>query len=128
MIKCYICDSALTKENQTFEHIILNAAGGRLKSKDLLCKNCNSSFGENIDSVLAEQLNYLANMLMIKRESLLKLFKVKDIAPHGKLEEVFNKFLWLNRKRQNKYIIGRIVNQSYTETIGKHSEGNSITN
>jgi hypothetical protein len=66
-MKCYVCDTELTIENETDEHIIINAAGGRLSSKELLCIKCNSDFGEGIDSILAKQLNNLANMLMVKR-------------------------------------------------------------
>jgi hypothetical protein len=66
-MKCYVCDTEITTANGTDEHIIINAAGGRLKSKDLICSKCNSDFGETIDSLLAKQLNNLANMLMVKR-------------------------------------------------------------
>jgi len=66
-MKCYVCDKDITPETETDEHIIINAAGGRLKSKKLICVTCNSRFGQEIDSVLAKQLNSLANMLMIKR-------------------------------------------------------------
>lgn len=68
MAKCYVCQVEITKENETEEHIILNACGGRLKSKDLLCKTHNTEFGENFDSVLAKQTNDLANLLLIKRQ------------------------------------------------------------
>ena len=67
-MKCYICGNEITHENYTDEHIIINAAGGRLKSKSLICRQCNSDFGEKIDNALAKQLNFLANQLMIKRE------------------------------------------------------------
>lgn len=66
-MNCYVCDTELTTVNETDEHIIINAAGGRLKSKNLICSKCNSDFGETIDSILAKQLNNLANMLMVKR-------------------------------------------------------------
>jgi hypothetical protein len=66
-MECYICDIELTTDNKTDEHIILNAIGGRLKSKSLICEKCNSEFGEKIDSVLAKQLNNLSNMLMVNR-------------------------------------------------------------
>lgn len=66
-MKCYVCDTEITTVNETDEHIIINAAGGRLKSKNLICSKCNSDFGETIDSILAKQLNNLANMLMVKR-------------------------------------------------------------
>lgn len=66
-MKCYVCGDEITNANESFEHIILNAAGGRLRSKGLICKKCNNEFGEGIDSALAKQLNHLANMLMIER-------------------------------------------------------------
>lgn len=66
-MKCYICDKEITTANEADEHILLNAAGGRLKSKELICNKCNSDFGETIDGILAKQLNNLSNMLMVKR-------------------------------------------------------------
>src|ERR1700741_3189546 len=67
-MKCYVCKTEITPETETDEHIIINAAGGRLKSKELICARCNTEFGEEIDSELAKQLNNLANLLMIKRQ------------------------------------------------------------
>jgi hypothetical protein len=66
-MKCYVCDIDITADNETDEHVIINAAGGRLKSKELICKKCNADFGETIDGMLAKQLNTMANMLMVKR-------------------------------------------------------------
>ena len=68
-MNCYICDTEITPQNESEEHIIINAAGGKLKSKVLLCKKCNSEIGHEIDSELAKQLNIVANTLMIKRDS-----------------------------------------------------------
>lgn len=68
IIKCWCCDAMLTEANNSKEHIISNACGGRLKSKWLLCKKCNKRFGERYDAELAQQLNPLVNYLMIKRE------------------------------------------------------------
>lgn len=67
MAKCYVCQVDITPENETEEHIILNACGGRLKSKDLLCKTHNSNFGDTFDVELAKQTNDIANLLLIKR-------------------------------------------------------------
>ena len=74
-MNCYVCNIELIKENVTNEHIIINALGGRLKSKNLLCKSCNSTFGEKIDIALANSLKNIVNMLNIKRER----GKVQDI-------------------------------------------------
>lgn len=67
-MKCYVCGVEITKENETEEHILLNAIGGKLKSKKLICKGCNSDFGSEIDDSLAKQLNPIANLLDIKRD------------------------------------------------------------
>lgn len=66
---CYVCDELLTKENETSEHIILNAIGGKLKSKRLICRTCNSKFGSNIDDELAEQLSTFSTLLNVKRDN-----------------------------------------------------------
>jgi hypothetical protein len=67
-MKCYFCDDELTKVNETEEHIILNALGGKLKSRRLICKDCNSKLGSSIDNQLAEQLKPIATLLNVKRD------------------------------------------------------------
>jgi len=67
MHTCYSCKIQLTKENCCEEHIILNAIGGRLKSRSLLCKKCNSEFGSQCDSELASQLSSLTSHLKVKK-------------------------------------------------------------
>ena len=68
MKKCYICGEELTKENASVEHIIPNAIGGKLKSKELICKKCNSKLGHSMDKELAEQLDFFSNFLNINRD------------------------------------------------------------
>lgn len=68
MSQCYVCEKEINRENETEEHILINAIGGTLKSKTLICKKCNSEFGEKIDAELARQLNFFSNMLDIKRD------------------------------------------------------------
>jgi hypothetical protein len=53
---CYKCGNALDPDNPSVEHIIPNALGGRLRSKNILCGKCNQSLGK-LDKQLAEQLN-----------------------------------------------------------------------
>lgn len=68
MGQCYLCGQEITKLNQSEEHILLNSIGGKLKSRKLLCKSCNSNFGDKIDDELSSQLNFISNMLDIKRD------------------------------------------------------------
>ena len=68
MANCYVCGCILDEKNASEEHIFLNAIGGHLKSKNLICKDCNSHFGDEIDTVLANQFNFIANMFNIKRD------------------------------------------------------------
>lgn len=65
---CYYCNDTLTSENESIEHIIPNAIGGRLKSKELLCKKCNSLLGEKYDSELCNSLSTISGCLDIKRQ------------------------------------------------------------
>ena len=67
-VNCYLCGNKITDDNKTVEHIILNALGGKLKSSQLICRSCNSMFGNTMDSNLAKQLEFFANYLDIKRE------------------------------------------------------------
>ena len=69
----------LSESNRSLEHIIPNAIGGHLKSKDLICKNCNSNTGQKIDAEISKQLNFFANMLNIERDrGKPQEFKIKD--------------------------------------------------
>jgi len=63
-----MCNSEINKDNETEEHIFLNSIGGNLKPKNLICKVCNSSFGDTIDAALSKQFNFVANMLNIERD------------------------------------------------------------
>ncbi|MFB4472749.1 HNH endonuclease [Virgibacillus sp. SK37] len=92
-MNCYVCNSELTKENETEEHIILNAIGGKLKSRSLICKDCNSKFGSRVDNKLAEQLNPICNLLDVKRDrgkpqNVKATYKNKEILiePGGKMK------------------------------------------
>jgi len=69
MAKCYICGSQINSENESEEHILPNCIGGRSKSKNLLCKSCNSDLGNSVDSYLCYALGSIATRLDIKRES-----------------------------------------------------------
>ncbi len=56
------------KTNKSLEHIFPNGIGGTLTSRDLICRQCNSGFGMEIDKELVNQLNHIANMLNIDRD------------------------------------------------------------
>lgn len=73
MSYCYVCGCQLNKFNETEEHIIQYSIGGVLKSKQLLCKQCNSMLGHDIDDELAKQFNCFANIwVFYKKVSLWK--------------------------------------------------------
>jgi len=68
MTHCFKCGVELSEQNTSVEHIIPNALGGRLKSKTLLCKNCNSEFGKTLDANLTGDFSGIATLLNIKLE------------------------------------------------------------
>ncbi len=65
---CVLCDKEITEENDTKEHLIPNAIGGRRKVKGFICESCNNTSGDDWESALAKQLNPLSLFFGISRE------------------------------------------------------------
>jgi hypothetical protein len=65
---CAICDTPLTAENDSREHIILNALGGRRAVSGFICTPCNNTSGHTWDAALAKQLNPLCLFFHIYRQ------------------------------------------------------------
>ncbi len=65
---CAFCNAELAGQNRSKEHVIPNSIGGRLKTSDFICVECNSTRGESWDSELAKQLNWFSLSLGITRE------------------------------------------------------------
>lgn len=66
--ECALCDSKITSENDTKEHLIPNAVGGRKKVTGFICNSCNNKSGDDWESELARQLNPLSLFFGIRRE------------------------------------------------------------
>jgi hypothetical protein len=67
-IGCVICSAAITPQNDSAEHVIPQAIGGRWKIKGYICGRCNNRAGDGWDAVLAKQLEWLSSMIGVKRE------------------------------------------------------------
>lgn len=67
-MKCTICRNQITQDQNTKEHIIPNAIGGRKKIEGFICKACNSETGHTWDAELTKQLNALCLICNISRE------------------------------------------------------------
>ncbi len=65
---CALCGSQITALNDSEEHVIANALGGRLKVRSFLCAPCNSSTGHRWDAELASQLQVLCLLVGGDRE------------------------------------------------------------
>lgn len=57
-----------TNSTGSNEHIIPNAIGGRKKSSECICTNCNSKSGDQWDAALCKQFNILCIWFGIRRE------------------------------------------------------------
>lgn len=66
-MSCYGCGVELTTENRSEEHIINNSLGGITTSDQLICRDCNSRFGDTIDAELAGQLGTFVKLLDVTR-------------------------------------------------------------
>lgn len=118
---CYVCNEPLTKENETSEHIILNAIGGKLKSKRLICRTCNSKFGSDIDNELAEQLSTFSTLLNVKRDN----GKPRNIKGEYKGTEIYIEPSGKMKRAKPKIDIDGDKYQITTSTI---SEARSVMN
>ncbi|NMO09495.1 HNH endonuclease [Methanobacterium subterraneum] len=67
MVNCWFCGTEITTENESVEHIIPNAVHGRLKSKNLLCLNCNNQLS-NLDSILDKSLKPITALIDEKKD------------------------------------------------------------
>lgn len=93
---CWACNHILDG-TEPKEHLFLNAIGGNRREKGLLCGACQRYFGEGIDVDMANQLNFFANRLNIKRDrgtpqniiaQIGKTTETYELTPHN--EVVFN--------------------------------------
>lgn len=64
---CALCPVELTEANRTNEHIIPNSIGGWPKVQDFICKSCNSKKGDDWDSEVYAQFNWIPAMIGIMR-------------------------------------------------------------
>jgi hypothetical protein len=67
-MNCIKCDVIIDASNDSDEHLIANAIGGRLKIPGIICRTCNGNTGEKWDSVLATLLHPLSVLFGIKRQ------------------------------------------------------------
>lgn len=68
MTVCIVCGSPIAVVNDSREHIIPNAIGGRRKISGFICRACNGGTGYSWDAELARQLNALCLFFDIARE------------------------------------------------------------
>ncbi len=64
---CLLCNQKFTEENNSSEHIIPNAIGGRKTVKGFICRKCNNVYGNQWDADLCKQFNFFCLKLQIKR-------------------------------------------------------------
>lgn len=67
MKKCVFCEKEF--EKLSCEHIIPNALCGHLKSSELLCSQCNSDLGKDVDSLLNGKFDAIINLFGLEREN-----------------------------------------------------------
>lgn len=63
--RCIFCAEIISQRNKP-EHIILNALGGRLTTKNVVCDRCNHDFGVGPDQDLVETAAFVRNMCNLK--------------------------------------------------------------
>ncbi|MEN9862904.1 MAG: hypothetical protein RLZZ601_668 [Pseudomonadota bacterium] len=65
---CAICNTQISAGNNSKEHVITEAIGGRLRVSGFICKSCNNEAGRTWDAKLASQLLPLAHIFGVTRQ------------------------------------------------------------
>ena len=66
--ECALCGTEISSGNDSKEHVIPNAIGGRKKVSGFICRECNNKSGDNWEVELASQLNPLSLFFSISRD------------------------------------------------------------
>ena len=67
---CVLCGSGLTGPNRSWEHVIPESLGGKLRTHRVLCRSCNSRTGHDWDAMLAQQLLRVSVLVFPERHPL----------------------------------------------------------
>jgi len=65
---CALCTAKITTQNDSLEHIIPAAIGGRRKVKGFICRACNNNTGKTWDKELISQLHLLCLIFGVARQ------------------------------------------------------------
>lgn len=75
MDNCIFCNQELNEMNKSTEHIIPQCMGGKLKSKSIICRRCNSKFGTEFDESLIMRYKLILHPIRLFNQNL----KIKDV-------------------------------------------------
>ncbi len=67
--ECIYCGCSFDPSETPAEHVILNAFGGKRKSKEVVCGTCNTFFSQNVDKEMPESLALLRAILGVPRSN-----------------------------------------------------------
>lgn len=65
--QCIYCKRSFNPAETPAEHIVLNALGGKRKSHEIVCEDCNTYFSHSVDKQLPESLALIRAILGIPR-------------------------------------------------------------
>lgn len=108
---CIFCHGEISSSsnNDSLEHIIPNCIGGKLKTKGLVCKKCNSELGKTLDKAFCDSLLFMATISGIERERG-EYKPIKGIGEDG-LEYILDKDL---QPRLARPYVERLDNGKYS--------------
>lgn len=118
MSYCYLCGKKLCNEKP--EHIIPNAFGGHLKSRNILCSDCNNKLSD-IDRKLCSDLELLTNFISPKRENNKNTIPVIETICDG---ETFDRVSdgSYRKNKNNIQFDGKTLHFSFSHTPNSEAE------
>ena len=84
---CAVCSDLLTEENDSWEHVIPNALGGKRRIRGFICNTCNRRTGNEWDAALAAALQHFSVLIGVHRDRGSVQSAKFDKATHAPTEE-----------------------------------------
>jgi hypothetical protein len=100
-MKCFNCDKEFELNKGSDEHILSYSLGGRIHSKKLICKECNSEFSP-LERELNDQYGWISKLLEFKRGGRREIKSIPMVDDQGRISDLNSDFTPIHKIRIEK--------------------------
>ena len=123
--RCILCGKGIANEQVSEEHVVPASFGGALSDSTILCRDCNSRTGSELDARLESRLRPLLAAFKIRNQRTKQLPRpvVYDGGEHGSLRWDFSaNYVTVDRTTFNHNEEGDFIHAVRTVPAGPNTE------